>query len=245
MIPLHRRLAFASLALATLALPAALDQPTALPTPAPYADFFVSPQGNDRWTGKLAAPNAAATDGPFATLGRARMAVRVVKSGQYRDIFVLIRGGEYRLAATEVFTPSDGHYDSFAVHYMAYPGEEPVFSSDLDVSGWQPAGDVAGLPAVARGKVFRAPIPRLPEGKARFFTMYDNGRPVPRARSKGFVPTKDIKGGDGGGMDFKGVVEAEWFFLANAEMAAALGRVHVFPALPLPVDPTRCGLKGA
>ena len=137
MIPLHRRLAFASLALATLALPAAPAQPSALPTAAPYADFFVSPQGNDRWTGKLGAPNAAATDGPFATLGRARTAVRVVKSGQYRDIFVLIRGGEYRLAATEVFTPSDGHYDSFAVHYMAYPGEEPVFSSDLDVSGWQ------------------------------------------------------------------------------------------------------------
>ncbi len=205
-------------AVATLFVSSAFAQSAAPLAAAPYADFFVSPQGNDRWTGKLAAPNADATDGPFATLGRARLAVRVLKSGQYRDIYVLIRGGEYRLAVTEVFTPSDGHYDSFAVHYMAYPGEEPVFNSDLDVSGWQPGGDVAGLPVVARGKVFRAPIPRLPEGKARFYTMYDNGRPVSRARSKGFVPTKDIKGGDGGGMDFKGVVEADrtslWFPLA-------------------------------
>lgn len=207
--------AAAAFAVAIRFVSSAPAQPAAPPAVAPSADFFISPQGNDGWTGKLAAPNADNTDGPFATLRRARLAVRVVKSGQYRDIHVLIRGGEYRFAATEVFTPADSHYDSFAVYYMSYPGEEPVFSSDLEVTGWQLATDVPGLPATAQGKVYRAPIPRLPEGKARFYTMYDNGRPVPRARSKGFVPTKDIKGGDGGGMDFKGVVEADrtslWF----------------------------------
>ncbi len=207
--------AAAAFALAILFFSSAPARPAAPPAAAPYADFFVSPQGNDRWTGKLAAPNADRTDGPFATLGRARLAMRVLKSGQYRDIFVLIRGGEYRLAATEVFTPSDGHYDSFAVHYQAYPGEEPVFSSDIDVTGWQLAINVPDLPAAAQGKVFRAPIPRLPDGKARFYTMYDHGRPVPRARSKGFVPTKDIRGGDGGYADWAGVVGADrnslWF----------------------------------
>ena len=42
----------------------------------PRADFFVATAGNDGWTGKLAAPNAAGSDGPFATLDRARQTVR-------------------------------------------------------------------------------------------------------------------------------------------------------------------------
>jgi len=46
-------------------------------------DFFVSPKGNDSWTGTLAEPNAAKTDGPFATLDRAKKAVRELKSKVY------------------------------------------------------------------------------------------------------------------------------------------------------------------
>ena len=32
------------------------------------ATFFVATKGNDGWSGKLAEPNGAKTDGPFATL---------------------------------------------------------------------------------------------------------------------------------------------------------------------------------
>src|SRR5689334_8543500 len=39
-------------------------------------DLYVAPDGDDRWSGRLAAPNAARTDGPFATLERARDALR-------------------------------------------------------------------------------------------------------------------------------------------------------------------------
>ena len=38
--------------------------------------FHVAPNGRDNWSGTLAAPNAAGTDGPFATIARARDAVR-------------------------------------------------------------------------------------------------------------------------------------------------------------------------
>ena len=38
--------------------------------------FFVSTKGNDSWSGRLAAPNAAGTDGPFASLEKARDAMR-------------------------------------------------------------------------------------------------------------------------------------------------------------------------
>ena len=47
------------------------------------ADFFVSPTGNDLWSGTLAVPNAGKTDGPFATLERAQKAVRALKLKVY------------------------------------------------------------------------------------------------------------------------------------------------------------------
>ena len=42
--------------------------------------FFVSPRDNDAWSGRLAAPSAK--DGPFATLARARDAVRALRRRQ-------------------------------------------------------------------------------------------------------------------------------------------------------------------
>lgn len=184
-------------------------------TAQPFADYYVSTTGNDAWSGKLAEPNSTKTDGPFATVNRAKQAVRLIKKDCYRNIFVLIRGGEYRLSETEIFTPADSHYDAYQIVYMAYPGENPVFSSDVEITGWQLAKSVKNLPAVAKGKVYVAPMPEISEGKARFYTMYDNGKLQTRARSKGFEPTKVMTGGDGGGVDWKGMMKADrnslWF----------------------------------
>ena len=41
--------------------------------------FYVATDGNDDWSGTLPAPNEAGTDGPFATLARARDAIRALK----------------------------------------------------------------------------------------------------------------------------------------------------------------------
>jgi hypothetical protein len=40
---------------------------------------YVSPTGNDRWSGATAQPNAQGTDGPVATLERARDILRQKK----------------------------------------------------------------------------------------------------------------------------------------------------------------------
>ena len=178
-------------------------------TPEIFADFYVSTSGNDSWTGKLAEPNGAKTDGPFASVKRAKEAVRLIKKDCYRNIYVLIRGGGYRLSETETFTPADSHYDSYKIVYMAYPGETPVFSSDVTITGWQPAKNVRNLLAKAKGKIFVAPLPDMPEGKKRFYTLFDNGELLTRARSKGFEPTKVMTGGDGGGVDWKGMMKAD------------------------------------
>ncbi len=93
------------------------------------ADFYVSPDGNDSWSGTLAEPNANKTDGPFATITRAQQAVRDLKKqvyfpkdepvekrwigsphelGKGKDILVLIRDGFYTLNAPVVFGSLDG-----------------------------------------------------------------------------------------------------------------------------------------
>ncbi|HVK03986.1 MAG TPA: hypothetical protein VM490_10945, partial [Armatimonadaceae bacterium] len=70
----------------------------------PKADFFVAPTGRDSWSGTLSAPNAARSDGPFATVARAQKAVRGRKRpGGRSAATVLVRGGFYPLSETLVF----------------------------------------------------------------------------------------------------------------------------------------------
>src|SRR5579871_6563069 len=73
----------------------------------PQADFYVAPEGNDAWSGLLAAPNARQNDGPFASLQRAQMAVRQLRKRQpdrRTPIRVLLRGGTYSIPQPEAFT---------------------------------------------------------------------------------------------------------------------------------------------
>ncbi len=154
------------------------------------ADFYVSPAGNDSWSGTLPAPNAQRSDGPFRTLARARDEVRILKRIKpQEDITVLIRGGRYYLKETVVFGLKDSGKGNQTITYAAYPGEEPVFSSGVKITGFKKVkGRLPGLPAAARGKVWVADVPETKGGKWRFRTLYDGEKMLPRARSKGFVP---------------------------------------------------------
>ena len=157
----------------------------------PGADFFVATNGDDAWSGKLAAPNAAKTDGPFATLAGARDAVRELRKGEgaETDTVVLIRGGFYRLKETVVFGLADSAPDGRTSTYAAYLGEEPVFSSGVEIGGWKELGRdrPEALPWKAKAKVWVADVP---EALGRFRTLYDGGRRLSRACSVGFAPTQ-------------------------------------------------------
>ena len=72
------------------------NSPTTTRTGSAQAAFYVATNGNDAWSGTLPAPNSAGTDGPFATLERARDAIRTLnRMGQLPagDITVWLRGG--------------------------------------------------------------------------------------------------------------------------------------------------------
>ena len=71
------------------------------------ATFFVSPHGNDTWSGKL--PDPRENDGPFATVARARDAIRALPEDQpaFKPARVLLRGGTYFLDSPLEFGPED------------------------------------------------------------------------------------------------------------------------------------------
>ena len=154
------------------------------------ADFYIATDGNDDWSGELKAPNADRTDGPFATLTKARDTVRELKKRDTeKDIVVLVRGGTYYLRDTVVFGLQDSAEDGHTINYAAYPGEEPVFSSGVKIQGWKELGlRPEGLPELARAKVWVADVPK---GLRRFRTLYDGDRRLPRARSHVFAVNRE------------------------------------------------------
>ena len=71
--------------------------------------FYVSPNGNDSWSGSLAEVNASRSDGPFASIQAARDAIRRLrkKGSLSSPVTVYLRGGQYPLSETVIFTDED------------------------------------------------------------------------------------------------------------------------------------------
>jgi hypothetical protein len=121
------------------------------------ADFHVAPDGNDA--------NPGTKEQPFATLDRARDAVRTIAPEQSRR--VVLRGGTYYLDKPWLLTAEDCGSQAAPVVYQAAPGEEPVLSGGKPVTGWQP--DAGGR--------WKAPAP-----VSDFRQLYVNDRRAIRAR---------------------------------------------------------------
>ena len=139
------------------------------------AAFFVSPGGNDVWSGTLPEPNPDGSDGPLATLAAARDVVRDARKGQWRGraVTVLMRGGVYELESPVRFGPRDSGDQDKPVTYSAYPGERPVVSGGIRVRGWHAVGDGTWAAALPEGVAF-------PNG---FRSLYVNGERRPMART--------------------------------------------------------------
>lgn len=72
-------------------------------TSAARTSFYVSPDGDDSWSGLLPEPNPQRTDGPFASIEKARDAARA-KPGQST---IAMGGGDYYLVQPIVFDARD------------------------------------------------------------------------------------------------------------------------------------------
>lgn len=148
--------------------------------------IYVSPTGNDN--------NPGTEQSPLKTLFRAQEMVRAIKTGNQEDITVLLRGGVYFMDKTLILGLEDGGKGAQLITWAAYPGEEPVLTSGLKLTGWVKSKAIKGLPPQAKGKVYEADFPaRLEVPKC----MFDGENMLRRSRSKGFKSRIDAFGRDG------------------------------------------------
>ncbi len=104
--------------------------------PVTSVTYYVAPNGKDSWSGTLAAPNSAGTDGPFATFGHARAAVQALNKTGLTQITIEFRAGTYYLPQTVQFTAADSGTPNLSIVYENYPGETPEISGGVRVTNW-------------------------------------------------------------------------------------------------------------
>ena len=143
--------------------------------PLEAAEFHIAPNGNDAWSGRLAQPNAARTDGPLATLTGARDAVRKLRAqGAMKEaVRIIVADGRYQLTESLVLTAEDSGTAEAPVSFEAAAGAKPVFSGGRIIRGWKEGKD--GL--------WEAQVPEVAAGHWYFEQLFVNGRRATRART--------------------------------------------------------------
>jgi hypothetical protein len=149
--------------------------------------FFISTTGRDSNPGTAAAP--------FATLDRARLALRTYKRPLMTGpIVVQVGEGTYRLDRTLVFTPEDSGIETAYILFTAAPGVKVTLSGSRKIEGsWKPYKDgllMCELPASIRGEV---PLTQLfVNGKRQTLARFPN-RDDSRPGQSGYLkPAKRI-----------------------------------------------------
>ena len=131
--------------------------------------FYVSPEGDDSSSGDSA-------DQPFATIQKARDAIRAIKTRGplTRPVAVYLRGGTYELSETLVFTPDDSGTKACPITYLAYPGETPILSGGVQIAGpWK----------THQGQILVCSLGDAIANNAQFKQLFASGKRMVRART--------------------------------------------------------------
>jgi hypothetical protein len=135
-----------------------MDQPIQL-------EYYVSISGNDA--------NPGTQDKPFATLKRARDAVREHKTTPQGAITVFVRTGTYYLGEVLDFSPQDSGTPEGPVTYRVSPGETATLSGGVRLQcNWQPF----------KNGIMMCQLPAAAQGKLAFDQLFINGKRQIRAR---------------------------------------------------------------
>ena len=102
-----------------------------------WKEFYVSASGNDA--------NPGTKEAPFATIAKAKEAVREVNESMQGDIVVNIAGGTYFLDSTLYFEPEDSGKNGYQVIYKGEDGKMPTISGGKKVEGFTPSAKYPGV----------------------------------------------------------------------------------------------------
>ena len=146
--------------------------------------LYVSPSGNDG--------NGGNREHPFATLEKARDAVRSIRSGpggREKDVTVRLRGGTYILARPFVLGVEDGGTPGHSVTYAAEEGEMPVLSGGMLIRPWKET-ELDGRP------VWKATLPPGGAEGAAVHELWVNGLRMVHSRypRKGYLGVEYVPG---------------------------------------------------
>ena len=134
--------------------------------------FYVATTGSDKWSGRLPVPNKTKTDGPFATIERAKLALRGEKRTGNAPLVVLIKQGFYPLSEPLTFTEEDSGTPERPI---VYASEGATISGGLKIGGWQ-EGTEQGR------RIWKTQLPEVVQGNWYFSQLYVNGTPRYRPR---------------------------------------------------------------
>jgi hypothetical protein len=179
----------------TLVPPPALQPPALIEIDqvALAPEFFVAPEGSDDGPGTF--------DRPFATLTRARDAVRELKRtrGLPRGgVAVTLRGGTYRLLGSFDLTAEDSGSTGSPIVYRAWRDETPRLHGArlLAAADFRPVtespvaarldptarGHVVALDLAAHGITSAGPFPQVFSDHGGLFELFVNGERMPLSR---------------------------------------------------------------
>lgn len=175
------------LLLALVVIVIAWDVPVAIHAAQPPFVLYVSPSGNDAWSGKFASANERKSDGPLASLVAARNAIRKLKAvgPLTAPVEVRLRGGVYRPQEILTLEPQDSGTEQCPITYVAYPNETPTVSGGVPITGFQSW----------RGQIVCADLPAGLPLETYFRSLFVDGERMFRARYPNYVPTDPYRQG--------------------------------------------------
>ncbi len=130
------------------------------------ADCYVATDGSDA--------NPGTASAPFATIAKARDAVRqIIAKGLDHDITVSLGSGVYPQTETLVFGSEDSGTKDLAITFAAAPGGTVVLSGGRAITGWTKRD----------GNIWTVGLPEVKAGNWYFRQLFVNGRRATRART--------------------------------------------------------------
>ncbi|HVT13632.1 MAG TPA: hypothetical protein VHE55_15310 [Fimbriimonadaceae bacterium] len=113
--------------------------------------LYVSPDGNDVWSGRILKPNKQHTDGPLRTIVGARNLLRKLPAGTPATVYVA--PGTYRITQPIVFGPEDSGSPTSDRVYSG--SRDTILTGMRKISGWRRQANgwlVAKCPRTGRSR---------------------------------------------------------------------------------------------
>lgn len=173
-------------------------------------DLHVAADGNDAWTGRTARVNAEKTDGPLATLERARDEIRKLKGRgplPSDGVTVHIHEGDYVLSQTFTLTAEDSGTAAAPIVYRAHGDEKVRLLGGRPITNFKRVTDSATLERLdetARSQVWTADLKAAgitdygdPVEAGKRLELFFQDKPMTLARwpNDGFTKTGEMVGG--------------------------------------------------